>query len=107
MESKAHSEGATRAATMKMQVPRPLQRAQHVAATACRVVSVAAMALASHLALVTPSIVAFMVALPTWLIPEAPALQESQVVLPLPFCRSRGHPTLQGLVEMLHLEPQS
>ena len=28
------------------------------------------------------------------------------MVQPLPFCRSRGHPTLQGLVETLHLEPE-
>ena len=47
-----------------------------------------------------------MEALVSWLVPEAPALQESQVVQLLPFRTSRGHHTLQGLVEILHLEPQ-
>ena len=38
---------------MKTKVPRPLQRAQHGAAKVCRVVLVAAKALATQLALVT------------------------------------------------------
>ena len=54
----------------------------------------------------TPSVVEFMEVQVTWLVPEAPALQESQVAQLVPFCRSRGHLTLQGLVEMLLLEPQ-
>ena len=80
--------------------------AQQEAAKVCQVVLVAAMALATQLALVTPSVVEFMEVQVTWLVPEAPALQESQVAQLVPFCRSRGHLTLQGLVEMLLLEPQ-
>ena len=72
----------------------------------CRVVLVAAMALATQLALETPSVEESLPAPATWRIPEAPALQESQVVQPLPFRRSRGHPTHQGLVETLHPEPE-
>ena len=89
---------------MKMHVPWPLQRAQHRAAKVCRVVLVAAMALATQLALVTRSIEESLPALVNWLIPETPALQESQVVQPLPFRRSWGHPTHQGLAEMQHPE---
>ena len=84
---------------MKTKVPRPLLRAQHGAAKVCRVVLVAAMALATQLALETPSV-------EESLIPETPALPESQVAQPLPFRRSRGHPTLQGLAETLHPEPE-
>ena len=91
---------------MKTQVPWPLQRVQHMAAKVCRVVLLARMTLTTQLALVMPSAVEFMEALVTWLVPEAPALQESQVVQLLPFRTSRGHHTLQGLVEILHLEPQ-
>ena len=91
---------------MKMKVPRPLQRAQHGAAKVCRVVLVAAMALATQLALETPSVEESLPAPATWLIPETPALLESQVVQPLPFRRSRGHPTHQGLAETLHPEPE-
>lgn len=47
-----------------------------------------------------------MEALVSWLVPEPPALQESQVAQPVLFRTSRGHHTLQGLVEILHLEPQ-
>ncbi|XDA90555.1 hypothetical protein R6Z07F_020154 [Ovis aries] len=90
----------------KTQVPWNLQRAQHMVATECQVVLVARMTLVTQLALVTSSVTGFMEALVTWLVPEAPALQESQVAQLVPFCRSRGHLTLQGLVEMLHLEPQ-
>ena len=74
--------------------------AQHKAAKVCQVVLVAAMTLATQLALVTPSVVEFLAAPATWLIQEAPALQESQVVQLVPFHRSRGHPKHQGLVEM-------
>ena len=91
---------------MNTQVPWNLQWAQHVVAAASRVVLVARMTLTTQLALVMPSAVEFMEALVTWLVPEAPALQESQVVQLLPFRTSRGHHTLQGLVEILHLEPQ-
>ena len=92
---------------MKTKVPRPLQRAQHGAAKVCRVVLVAAMALATQLALETPSVEESLPAPATWLLfPETPALPESQVVQPLPFRRSRGHPTHQGLVETLHPEPE-
>ena len=66
--------------------------AQHKAAKVCQVVLVAAMALATQLALVTPSVMEFLAAPATWLIQEAPALQESQVVQLVPFHRSRGHP---------------
>ncbi|KAI4545239.1 hypothetical protein MG293_005505 [Ovis ammon polii] len=90
----------------KTQVPWNLQRAQHMVATECQVVLVARMTLVTQLALVTSSVTGFMEALVTWLVPEAPALQESQVAQLVPFCRSQGHLTLQGLVEMLHLEPQ-
>ena len=38
--------------------------------------------------------------------PRDPSIAESQVAPPLPFCRSRGHPTHQGLVETLHPEPE-
>ena len=78
--------------------------AQHKAAKVCQVVLVAAMALATQLALVTPSVMEFLAAPATWLIQEAPALHESQVVQLVPFHRSRGHPKHQGLVEMLHPE---
>lgn len=91
---------------MKMKVPWPLQRVQHKAAKVCRVVLVAAMALASQLSLVTPSVKKSLLAPATWLIPETPALPDSQVVQPLPFRRSRGHLTFQGLVELLHPEPE-
>ena len=91
---------------MKTKVPRPLQRAQHGAAKVCRVVLVAAMALATQLALETPSVES-LPAPATWLlIPETPALPESQVAQPLPFRRSRGHPMHQGLAETLHPEPE-
>lgn len=80
--------------------------AQQEAAKVCQVVLVAAMALATQLALVTPSVVEFLAAPATWLIPEAPALQESQVAQPVPFHRSRGHPKHPGLVEMMHPEPE-
>ena len=79
------------------------------------VVLVAAMALATQLSLVTPSVEESLVAPSveeslaapvTRLIPEAPVLPESQVVQPVPFHRSWGHPTHQGLVETLHLEPE-
>ena len=89
---------------MKTQVPWPLQRAQHGTAKVCRVVLVAAMALATQMALVTRSIEESLPALATWLIPEAPELQESQLAQPLPFRRSWGHPTHQGLVETQHPE---
>ena len=72
----------------------------------CRVVLAAAMALATQLALETPSVEESLPAPATWLIPETPALPESQVAQPLPFRRSRGHPTHQGLVELLHPEPE-
>lgn len=39
---------------MKMQLPWPLQQAQHVRTTACHVVLVAEMALTTQLALVMP-----------------------------------------------------
>lgn len=91
---------------MNTQVPWNLQWAQHVVAAASRVVLVARMTLTTQLALVMPSAVEFMEALVTWLVPEAPALQESQVAQPLPFRRSQGHPTHQGLVETLHPEPE-
>jgi hypothetical protein len=91
---------------MKTQVPWNLQWAQHVVAAASRVVLVARMTLTTQLALVMPSAVEFMEALVTWLVPEAPALQESQVAQPVPFRRSRGHPTHQGLVETLHPEQE-
>jgi hypothetical protein len=91
---------------MKTQVPWPLQRVQHMAAKVCRVVLLATMALASQLALETPSVEKCLPAPVTGLIPEAPALQESQVAQPLPFRRSQGHPTHQGLVETLHPEPE-
>lgn len=45
---------------MKTQVLWPLQRTQHVAATACRVVLVARMTLATQLALVMPSFMEFL-----------------------------------------------
>ena len=91
---------------MKTQVPWPLQRVQHMAAKVCRVVLLATMALASQLALETPSVEKCLPAPVTGLIPEAPALQESQVAQPLPFRRSQGHPTHQGLVETPHPEPE-
>ena len=92
---------------MKTKVPRPLQRAQHGAAKVCWAVLAAAMALASQLALETPSIEESLPAPATWLIPETPALPESQVAQqPLPFRSSRGHPTHQGLAETQHLEPE-
>lgn len=91
---------------MKTQAPWPLQQAQHMAPKVCRVVLVATMALATQLALVTPSVEKSPPAPATWLIPETPALPESQVAQPLPFRRSRGHVTFQGLVEMLHPEPE-
>ena len=47
-----------------------------------------------------------MEALLSWLVPEASALQESQVAQPVPFCKCRGHHTLHGLVKALHLELQ-
>ena len=87
---------------MKMHVPWPLQRAQHRAAKVCRVVLVAAMALATQLALEMPSVGESA----TWLIPETSALLESQVAQLLPFRRSWGHPTHQGLAEMQHPEPE-
>ena len=89
---------------MKTKVPRPLQRAQHGAAKVCWAVLAAAMALASQLALETPSIEESLPAPATWLIPETPALPESQVAQPLPFRSSRGHPTHQGQAEMQHPE---
>ena len=89
---------------MKTQVLWPLRRVQHMAAKVCRVVLLAPMALACQLALETPSVEKSLPAPVTWLIPEAPALQESQVVQLVPFHRSRGHPKHQGLVEMLHPE---
>ena len=70
------------------------------------VVLVAAMALATQLFLVTPSVEESLVPLVTRLIPEAPVLPESQVVQLVPSHRSWGHPTHQGLVETLHLEPE-
>lgn len=86
---------------MKTQAPWPLQQAQHMAPKVCRVVLVATMALATQLAVEkSPPAPA------TWLIPETAALPESQVAQPLPFRRSRGHVTFQGLVEMLHPEPE-
>ncbi|XP_043753579.1 uncharacterized protein LOC122690728 isoform X4 [Cervus elaphus] len=91
---------------MKTQVPWPLQRAQHMVAKVCQVVLVAAMALATQLALEMPSVEESLPAPATWLIPETPALPESQVAQPLPFRRSRGHPTDQGLVETQHPEPE-
>lgn len=91
---------------MNTQVPWNLQWAQHVVAAASRVVLVARMTLTTQLALVMPSAVEFMEALVTWLVPEAPALQESQVVQLLPFRTSRGHHTLLGLLKALHLELQ-
>ena len=91
---------------MKTKVPRPLQRAQHMEPKVCRVVLVAAMALATQLALETPSVEESLPAPATWLIPETPALPESQVAQPLPFCRSQGHPTHQGLAETQHPEPE-
>ena len=77
-----------------------------MAAKVCRVVLLAIMALASQLALETPSVEKSLPAPVTWLIPEAPALPESQVAQPLPFRRSQGHPTHQGLVETPHPEPE-
>ena len=91
---------------MKTQVLWPLRQVQHMAAKVCRVVLLAPMALASQLALETPSVEKSLPAPVTWLIPEAPALQQSQVAQPLPFRRSRGHPTHQGLVETLRPEPE-
>ena len=92
---------------MKTKVPRPLQRAQHMAPKVCLVVLVAAMALATQLALEMPPFEESPPAPATWLIPDISALPESQVAQqPLPFRRSRGHPTHQGLVETLHLEPE-
>nr|CAI9689543.1 unnamed protein product [Rangifer tarandus platyrhynchus] len=90
---------------MKTQVPRPLQRAQHVTTTACQVVLLATMALATQLALVALSVLESLAAPVTRLIPR-PQRCRSQVAQPLPFRRSRGHPTFQGLVETLHLEPE-
>ena len=89
---------------MKTKVPWPLQRAQHGAAKVCRVVLVAVMALATQLALETLSVEESLPAPATWLIPETPALPESQVAQPLPFSRSQGHPTHQGQAEMQHPE---
>ena len=43
-----------RGQTMKMQLPWPLQQAQHVKTAACHVVLVAEMALTTQLALVIP-----------------------------------------------------
>ena len=85
---------------MKMQLPWPFQWAHHVTTTACQVVLVAEMAL------VTLSVLKSLVALAIWLNPEAPVLQESQMVKPVTFHRSWGHPTLLGLVEMLDPEPE-
>ena len=48
-----------------------------MSAKVCPVVMVAAMALATQLALVTPSVLQSLVTLENWVIPEAPALQES------------------------------
>ena len=64
------------------------------------------MALVTQLALVTPSVTESLAAPVTRLIPEAPELLESQVVQPLPFRRSQGHPMHHGLVEKLHTEPE-
>ena len=47
-----------------------------------------------------------MEALVSWLFPEPPALQESQVPQPVLFRTSRGHHTLLGLLKALHLELQ-
>lgn len=77
-----------------------------MAAKVCRGVLLAVMALVSQLALEMPSVKQSLPVPVTWLIREAPALQESQGAQPLPFCRSRGHPTHQGLVETLHAEPE-
>ena len=38
--------------------------------------------------------------------PRDPSAAGSQVAQPVPFCRSRGHPTHQGLVETLHPEQE-
>ena len=70
------------------------------------VVMVAAMALATQLALVTPSVLQSLATPETQVIPEAPALQESHVAQPVTFCRSWGRSTHQGVEETLHPEPE-
>ena len=65
---------------MKTQLPRPLQLAWQAVVKAFWVVLVAAMALATQLSLVMPSVEESLAAPVTRLIPEAPELPESQVV---------------------------
>nr|CAI9689547.1 unnamed protein product [Rangifer tarandus platyrhynchus]CAI9689551.1 unnamed protein product [Rangifer tarandus platyrhynchus] len=83
-----------------------LGRAWHMSAKVYAVVMVAAMALATQLALVTPSVLQSLAAPETQVIPGAPALQESHVAQPVTFCRSWGRSTHQGVEETLHPEPE-
>ena len=53
-EGSRHTVEEPRGQTMKMQLPWPLQQAQHVKTAACHVVLVAEMALTTQLALVIP-----------------------------------------------------
>lgn len=58
----------------------------------CPVVMVAVMALATQLALMTPSVLQSLATLATCVIPEAPALQESHEAQLVTFYRSWGPP---------------
>lgn len=77
-----------------------------MSAKVCPVVMVVAMALATQLALVTPSVLQSLATPATWVIPETPVLQESHEAQLVTFCRSWGHSTHQGVEETLHLEPE-